>query len=89
MSKPDRSPNDSTPERAATWDPEARFASPDELMSDNVLSWEEKLAALKHWRFTVDQRLSAGDEGMPPAGTEARDADLLRRLDLAIADMEG
>ncbi len=89
MTKSHRSPNDFRKERAATQDPEARFSSPDDVVSDNALTREEKIAALKHWRFTVDQRLAAGDEGMPPAGTEARDAELLRRIDLVIADLEG
>lgn len=70
-------------------DPESQFESPRALIEEVGLTRGEKLAALKRWAFLVDRRLASGNEGMPTYGTEPRDAELLRDVELALAELEG
>ena len=44
---------------------------------------------LERWEFTVNARLTAGDEGMPTQGTEPRDAELVRDIGKAKARLLG
>ena len=43
---------------------------------------------LKIWSDQVDRLLDSGNEGMPTRGTEARDAELLRQIELAKEKLE-
>lgn len=66
----------------ALYDPESEFDSPRAIASEVGLTRGEKLAALQRWSYSVDRRLASGYEGMPTNGTEARDAELLRDIEL-------
>jgi hypothetical protein len=73
---------------AAKNDPESQFDSPEELAKEVGLTRGEKIAALERWAYLVDRRLQSGDEGMPTYGTEPRDAELLRRIKLTMAELQ-
>lgn len=73
---------------AAKLDPESQFDDPQALLDEVGLTRGEKLAALKRWAAQVDRRLAAGNEGMPTRGTEPRDAELLRQIELAKLTLE-
>jgi hypothetical protein len=45
--------------------PQSHYATPDELIEDRALSFEEKLDALKIWEQDARQMLTASNEGMP------------------------
>ena len=45
--------------------PQSQYATPDELIEDRALSFEEKLDALKIWEQDARQMLTASNEGMP------------------------
>jgi hypothetical protein len=69
----------------ATNNPESAFDTPQSLVEEVGLTRGEKIAALERWAFLVDRRLASGNEGMPTYGTEPRDAELLREIELQIA----
>ena len=48
--------------------PQSHYATPDELIEDRALSFEEKRNALKIWEQDARQMLTASNEGM--AGSE-------------------
>ena len=48
--------------------PQSHYATPDELIEDRALSFEEKRDALKIWEQDARQMLTASNEGM--AGRE-------------------
>lgn len=70
-------------------DPESEFESPRAVIDEIGLTRGEKIAALKRWAFLVDRRLASGNEGMPTYGTEPRDAELLREVELALSVLKG
>ncbi len=45
--------------------PQSHYATPDELIEDRALSFEEKLDALKIWEQDARQMMTASGEGMP------------------------
>jgi hypothetical protein len=45
--------------------PQAHYATPDELIEDQDITLEEKLAALTIWQQDARQLLTASNEGMP------------------------
>jgi hypothetical protein len=45
--------------------PQSHYANPDELIEDGVLSFDEKIKALKIWEQDARQMLTASGEGMP------------------------
>jgi hypothetical protein len=67
----------------ARFNPEAVFDGPEQLIEEVALTTGQKLAALKQWAKSVELRLDASAEGMPPSGTESEDAELLRRIRMA------
>jgi hypothetical protein len=69
-------------------DPESYFDSPRSLINEPGLTRGEKIAALNRWANLVDRRLASGNEGMPTYGTEARDAELMREIELEKARLE-
>ena len=64
------------------------FASPEDLVKEDKLTHNEKLEILKTWADQVDRLLDSGNEGMPTRGTEPRDAELLRQIELAKEQLE-
>jgi hypothetical protein len=72
----------------ATNNPESAFDTPKSLVEEVGLTRGEKIAALERWAFLVDRRLASGNEGMPTYGTEPRDAELLREIELQIASLK-
>lgn len=68
---------------AAKNDPESRFETPQQLVDEVGLTRGEKIAALERWADLVERRLASGSEGMPTNGTEPRDAELKREIELA------
>lgn len=69
-------------------DPESEFETPAALANEVGLTRGEKIAALNRWAFVVDRRLASGDEGMPTYGTEPRDAELMREIELEKQKLE-
>ena len=45
--------------------PQSHYATPDELVEDRALSFEEKRDALRIWEQDARQMLTASNEGMP------------------------
>ena len=66
----------------ALYDPESVFDSPGAVATEVGLTRGEKLSALQRWSYSVNRRLASGYEGMPTNGTEPRDAELLRNIEL-------
>ena len=56
--------------------PQSHYATPDELIEDHALSFEEKLDALKIWEQDARQMLTASNEGMEgdQEGLDRRDS---------------
>ncbi len=71
------------------FDPETRYGTPEALLAAEDLNETQKAAALHRWRFSVERRLASGDEGMPTYGTEPKDAELARSIELALKRLEG
>jgi hypothetical protein len=64
----------------ARFNPEAVFDGPEQLLEEVALTRGQKVAALEQWAKSVELRLDASAEGMPPSGHESDDAELLRRI---------
>jgi hypothetical protein len=45
--------------------PQAHYATPDELIEDQDISFKEKIKALNVWEQDAGQLLTASNEGMP------------------------
>lgn len=73
----------------AKTDPEAAFERPEAVLEEVALTRGEKLSVLSRWEELVEQRLAAGNEGMPTRGSEPVDADLVRRIGLTKLALEG
>ena len=71
-------------------DPEARFAAPREIVANELLTREEKIAALERWKFNVCARIDAVSEGMNghPSGAYARDVSLQRLIEMALDELK-
>ena len=69
-------------------DPESEFGDPGTLVEEVGLTRGEKISALQRWAFLVNRRLDSGYEGMPTYGTEPRDAELLREIELAKSKLQ-
>lgn len=74
---------------AAKTNPEAVFETPESVLDEVGLTRGEKHGVLQRWAELVEQRLAAGNEGMPTRGTEPRDAELLQRIELAKMKLAG
>jgi hypothetical protein len=71
---------------AARLVPESHYATPEDLLAELGMTAGEKRAALERWLVLLRGRLESASEGMiGPEGTNSEDADLLRRVNLAIA----
>lgn len=72
---------------------EKKYLSPEQLMTDESLSDEEKLALLKDWDLELDNRLRAEEEGMGASDPmrsrhEAKLADESARVKDAIKELD-
>lgn len=72
----------------ATVNPEQAFASPQDLVNQAGLTRGQKVSALRRWRYSVEQRLAATNEGMSPEGTGNHDMALLEQIDAALLAIE-
>jgi hypothetical protein len=65
--------------------PQSHYATPDELIEDRALSFEEKLDALAIWEQDARQMLTASGEGMPGSeeGTDRNDHPMLGQVERA------
>ena len=76
------------PEKAKL-EPESQFRGPEELMLSQGLTAGEKKAALERWSALVNHRMQSVSEGMAaPAEDASNDAELLRRIELALDEVE-
>jgi len=66
--------------KQALANPEAEFDGPEQLLDEVGLTAGQKLATLARWAQSIESRLDASAEGMPPSGRENDDAELLRRI---------
>jgi hypothetical protein len=51
----------------ARLEPEAVFDHPDQLLAEVLLTRGQKIAALRRWRQSLEDRIRAAEEGMQPA----------------------
>lgn len=72
----------------AKLDPGSVFRAPDEVLSAEELSTEDKRAILVRWEADTEALLRATEEGMPPSGKRSQ-AELLRVLHEAMRQLEG
>ena len=71
--------------------PQSHYATPDELIEDRALSFEEKLDALKIWEQDARQMLTASNEGMPGSdeGIEPSNHHMLGMVERARDKLQG
>jgi hypothetical protein len=72
----------------AKLDPGSVFRAPDEVLSADQLSAEDKRAILVRWEADTEALLRATEEGMPPSDKRSP-AELLRVLHEAMRQLEG
>jgi hypothetical protein len=72
----------------AKLDPGSVFRAPDEVLSADELSAEDKRAILVRWEADTEALLRATEEGMPPSDKRSP-AELLRVLHEAMRQLEG
>jgi hypothetical protein len=65
--------------------PQSHYATPDQLIEDRTLSFEEKCNALKIWEQDARQMLTASAEGMPGSeeGKDPSDRPMLSQVERA------
>jgi hypothetical protein len=71
----------------AKLDPGSVFRAPDEVLSADELSAEDKRAILVRWEADTEALLRATEEGMPPSNKRSP-AELLRVLHEAMRQLE-
>jgi hypothetical protein len=72
----------------AKLDPGSVFRAPEEVLSAEKLSAEDKRAILVRWEADTEALLRATEEGMPPSDKRSP-AELLRVLHEAMRQLEG
>ena len=72
----------------AKLDPGSVFGAPEEVLSADELSAEDKRAILVRWEADTEALLRATEEGMPPSDKRSP-AELLRVLHEAMRQLEG
>jgi hypothetical protein len=72
----------------AKLDPGSVFRAPNEVLSAEELSAEDKRAILVRWEADTEALLRATEEGMPPSDKRSP-AELLRVLHEAMRQLEG
>jgi hypothetical protein len=72
-------------EEETHFEPETVFSRPVDVLVDDDLNHEQKIAALERWKEALQDRLRATGEGMaPPAGETAREAALIEEIGKAL-----
>ena len=80
----------SSSDTAPQVDPETRFSTPGNIVSDTGIDPDQKRKALDAWRCDLEDRLRATFEGMTPvAGRTAAEAALLAQVRAAERAMTG
>jgi hypothetical protein len=73
----------------ARLEPDTVFSSPLDIVAEQGLTRGQKIAALKRWEQTLQDRLRATSEGMsPPAGQTANEAAIIERIFKALEFLE-
>ena len=72
----------------AKLDPGSVFHAPEEVLSAEELSAEDKRAILVRWEADTEALLRATEEGMPPSDKRRSPAELLRVLHEAMRQLE-
>ena len=72
----------------AKLDPGSVFRAPEDVLSADELSAEDKRAILVRWEADTEALLRATEEGMPPSDKRSP-AELLRVLHEAMRQLEG
>jgi hypothetical protein len=73
----------------ARLEPDAVFTSPLDIVAEAGLTRGQKIAALKRWEQTLNDRLRASSEGMtPPPGNSAAEAATIERIGKALEFLE-
>lgn len=75
------------PRGEAKLDPGSVFNSPAEIVDEVLMTRGEKIATLKRWRVEVISQLRAADEGMHTRSASAAHAELLRKIESALAEI--
>jgi len=70
--------------------PQSHYATPDALIEDRALSFEEKLDALKIWEQDARQMLTASGEGMPGSdeGIDPSNHNMLGQVERALSKLQ-
>jgi hypothetical protein len=68
----------------ARQDPAAVFDAPEDVISEDGLSNEQKIEVLRRWEYNASEGAVALEEGMP-----GEESDLLRRILVAIGKLTG
>ena len=71
----------------ARFNPDVEFATPHELAASVGLTRGQKIATLDRWYQSVQRRMAATNEGMPPEGTTDHDTQLLSGINDAQAEL--
>ncbi len=71
----------------ACFNPDVEFPTPHDLAASNGLTRGQKIATLHRWSQSVQRRMAATNEGMPPEGTTDHDTQLLAGINAAQAEM--
>jgi hypothetical protein len=73
----------------ARLEPDTVFASPLDIVAETGLTRGQKIAALKRWDLTLQDRLRATGEGMaPPEGQTAVEAATIQTISKALTFLE-
>jgi hypothetical protein len=67
--------------------PGAAFSSPAEVVDEILMTRGEKIATLKRWRDEIVAQLRAADDGMQTRRTSVAQAELLQKIEAALADL--
>ena len=71
----------------ARFNPDVEFLTPHDLAASNGLTRGQKIATLDRWHQSVERRMAATNEGMPPEGTTDHDTQLLAGINAAQVEM--
>jgi hypothetical protein len=72
---------------ASRLNPEAEFETPGDLAVSLGLTRGQKIATLDRWYQSVQLRMAAGNEGMPPGESADRDTLLLASINAARTEL--
>jgi hypothetical protein len=79
-----REPSDTIDIDQALLDPGSVFATPEEVLTHDALSQQQKIEILRRWEYDASEISVAEEEGMP-----GDNGDVLRRILLALDQLTG